>query len=153
LLLTKFGKFLQALNDYAGFAQKQLSRPEMFRAIGLAGLRVPLFPAELTRDIEQVEATGNAIYAILAGHQEEGRHQFEAVFQKFSPLPNEHYINGLLLFPSDPDAALVEFQREADLFPANEQGEIMTAWALLMRRDAERAMPHAASEAQINFPR
>jgi hypothetical protein len=33
LLLTKFGRFVQALNDYGTFAQKQLSRPEMFRAI------------------------------------------------------------------------------------------------------------------------
>ena len=148
LLLTKFGRFVQALNDYGTFAQKQLSRPEMFRAIGLAGLRIPLFPTDLTRDIEQVEATGSAIYALLAGDQEEGQHQFEAVFRKFAPMSNEHYIYGLLLFPSDPDAALVEFQREADLFPANEQGEIMTAWALLMRQDAEGAKPHAVKAAR-----
>ena len=147
LLLTKSGKFLQALNDYAWFAQKRLSRPEMFRAIGLTGLRMPLLPQELTRDIEQVEATGRAVYAFLGGDQEEGQHQFEAIFQKFRALPNEHYINGLLLFPSDLDAALLEFQREADLFPANEQGEIMMAWALLMRRDAKGAMPHAMKAA------
>jgi len=149
LLLTKSGKFLPALNDYAWFAQKRLSRPEMFRAIGLTGLRMPLLPQELTRDIEQVEASGRAIYAFLGGDQEEGQHQFEAIFQKFGPIPNVHYIHGLLLFPSDPDAARVEFHRETELFPANEQGEIMMAWALLMRREAESAMPHAMKAATM----
>jgi tetratricopeptide (TPR) repeat protein len=147
LLLTKFGKFVQALHDYARSAQKQISRPEMFRAIGLAGLRMPLFPGELARDIAQVEATGHAMYALLAGDQEDGQRQFRTLFQNFSPIPNEHYAYGLLLFPADPEDALIEFRHEADLFPANEQGELMVAWALLMRHDADGALPYAAKAA------
>jgi predicted Zn-dependent protease len=110
-------------------------------------LRLPLLPRDLSHKNQTVEATGRAIFQFMLGDVEGSRRQFEELFQRF-PAPNEHYIYGLLLFPSCPDAATKEFIRESELYPANVEGQIMAAWGFLMKIDPERALPHATRAAQ-----
>src|SRR6266496_3117806 len=47
LLLTRTGRFEDALRSYAFFAHDEDSNPELLLALGLAGLRIPLLPKDV----------------------------------------------------------------------------------------------------------
>jgi len=148
MLFAKLGRFEEALRTYNFFAQKHISNPELPVAVGLAGLRMPLLPSEAREEKDLLELAGNATLDLLAGDQQQASRKFDELFRRFPDAPNEHSLYGFLLFISDPDAALTEFQHEVDLHPSNEQGQIMEAWALLMRRDPDGALPHALKAAE-----
>lgn len=149
LLLTQAGRFEDALKSYAYFAENRITNPELLISIGLAGLRMPLFPGEVASDQQElVRAAGAAAYAYMTGDEKAAAQAFEDLFHRFPAAPNAHYLYGYLLYSSDPDQAIVEFERELEVSPRNESALVMTAWALLMRNDASGALPFARKAAE-----
>ena len=148
LLLTKLGRFEDALKAYAYFAQNQITNPELLVSIGLAGLRMPLFPKEVAADQQEVvSAAGKAAFQYMIGDEKAAAQAFEDLFHRFPAAPNAHYLYGYLLYSSDPDAAIIEFQSELKVSSQNESALVMTAWALLMRNDPMEALPFARNAA------
>jgi tetratricopeptide (TPR) repeat protein len=150
LILTRLGKFDEALQSYRFFAQRNITNPEVFLAIGVAGLRMTLLPKDATNDQRTlVTATGTAVYKFLTG-DEQSAAAFNDLFQRFPAAANTHYLYGRLLYPSERDAALEQFQRELKLNPSNETARVMVAWTLLMLNRPSDALPFArqAAEAQ-----
>ncbi len=144
LLLTKLGKFDEAVRTYSFFAEKQISSPELMLAIGLAGLRIPTLPAELKPDQQDLAGnTGVAGYQFLSGDAKGGQQAFENLFQRFPSARNLHYFYGYLLYAREPDSALVEFQNELKVAPENLDALIMSAWVLLMEDQPAEALPFA----------
>ena len=151
LLLTRLGRFEDALKSYAYFVDKQITSPELILAIGLTGLRMPLLPAELKPDQQDVVGSaGAAVYQFMSGDKQAGQQAFANLFQKFPSAQNLHYSYGYLLFSKDPDAALTEFQNELRVAPENLDAQIMTAWILLMEEHATEALPFAQRAVQLN---
>jgi Flp pilus assembly protein TadD len=62
-------------------------------------------------------------------------------------VPNVHYLYGYLLYPTDPDQAMVEFKNELQVNPSNAVVEVMLAWIPLMQNDGFAALPHARKAA------
>lgn len=144
MLLTRLGNYESALKAYSFFAKRGITNPELLIAIGLAGLRIPLLPKELASDQQELaSATGEAGYRFLAGDETSAAQAFQALFQRFPNALNTHFFYGYLLFATDPEAALAEFQQELQLSPSNADANVMAAWALLMRNGASDALPYA----------
>jgi tetratricopeptide (TPR) repeat protein len=144
LLLTRLGRFDDALSSYAFFAQKGITNPELMVAIGLAGLRIPLFPGDAsTAQQELLTTTGDAAFEFMKGDEKNAAQVFDHLFQGFPTAPNLHYLYGFLLYPSDPDSAIAQFKRELEVSPGNENAGVMAAWALLMRNKPSEALPYA----------
>ena len=143
LLLTRLGRFEDALRSYGFFAHEE-PNPELFLALGLAGLRTPLLPAELKSDQKEIYASvGKAAFDYMKGDRDAARTGFEQVFARVPPVPNAHYLYGYLLYASDPDAAVVEFKRELEVDPKNAPAEVMLAWIPLTQNDGAVALPYA----------
>jgi len=144
LLLTRLGNYEAALKTYPFFAKSGIANPELLTAIGLAGLRMPLLPKDLTREQQEwVSAAGDAAYRFLAADETSAARAFQELFQRFPNASNAHFFYGYLLFATDPDTALAEFQQELKTAPSNPDANVMTAWALLMRNTAAEALPYA----------
>jgi len=144
MLLTRLGNYEGALKAYSYFAKKGITNPELLIAIGLAGLRIPLLPKELASDQQELaSATGDAGYRFLAGDEASAAQAFQELFHRFPRALNTHFFYGYLLFATDPDAALPEFQQELQLSPSNADANVMAAWALLMRNGAIDALSYA----------
>jgi tetratricopeptide (TPR) repeat protein len=155
LLLTRLGRFQDALKSYSFFAEEKISDPELFIAIGLAGLRMPLLPKDVsTEQQELLTAAGNAAFQFMSGDEKGAQKTFADLFQRFPTAPNLHYFYGHLLFATDPDAALPEFYRELEVAPSNVMAQVMAAWALLMQTRPAEALPLAqkASNQQPSLP-
>jgi tetratricopeptide (TPR) repeat protein len=151
LVLTRLGRFDQALQSDRYFAERKITNPEVFLAIGLAGLRMTMLSKDITNDQRAlVAATGTAAYQFLTGDKESAVAAFDDLFQRFPTAANTHYLYGWLLYPSERDAALEEFQSELKLNPSNENAGVMVAWTLLMRNNPSDALPVAQQEAEAH---
>ena len=144
MLLTRLARFEDALKAYSFFAQQNVTNPELLVAVGLAGLRVPLLPKDVNPDQKDlVAAAGSAAWEFMAGDENGAHESFQKLFQRFPSAPNTHYLYAYLLFATDPDEALPEFQRELEVAPSNTTALVMTAWALLLRNRAAEALLYA----------
>jgi len=149
LLQTRLGNYTSALKMYSIFAKNGITNPELIAAIGLAGLRMPLLPKDVGMEQQSlVSATGDAAYRFLAGDEASAARAFQELFQRFPTTPNVHFLYGYLLFATDPDAALPEFQQELKIAPANADADVMTAWGLLLHNSGAEALPYAQRAAE-----
>jgi len=150
MVLTRLGRFPDALKSYSFFAEQKISSPELMVAIGLAGLHMALLPKDVPQDQEPlVAAAGGAAFAFLAGDEEGSQKAFEDLFARFPGARNTHYLYGYLLYTNDPQAALAEFRRELELVPSNADAAIMGAWTLLLESHAVEALPLARRAADL----
>lgn len=149
LLLTRQAEYAAALKAYSFFTKNGITNPELLTAIGLAGLRMPLMPKEVAPEQQTlVSEAGDAAYRYLAGDEASASQAFQGLFQRFPAAPNVHFLYGYLLFATNPDAALAEFQQELRIAPANADAEVMTAWAFLIKSAATEALPYARKAAE-----
>ena len=111
LLLTRAGRFEDALRSYAFFASDPDPNPELLLALGLAGLRTPLLPKELKTDQRDLYiAAGKATFTFMKRDLDAARVEFEQLLDRVPPVPNIHYLYGYLLYATDPDQAMIEFK-------------------------------------------
>jgi len=148
LLLTRTGRFEDALRSYAFFLHDEDSNSELLRALGLAGLRTPLLPKELKADQQELYiSAGKAAFDLMKRDFETARVEFQHLFERVPPVPNAHYLDGYLLYATDPDQAVGEFKKELEVNPSNAAAEVMLAWIPLMQNDGTEALPHARKAA------
>ena len=144
LLLTRTGRFEDALRSYAFFAHEEDSNPELMLALGLAGLRTPLLPKELKADQQELYiSAGKAAFDFMRKDNDKAQAEFQHLFERVPPVANAHYLYGYLLYATDPDQAVVEFKKELEVNPSNSVAEVMLAWIPLMQNDGVDALPHA----------
>ena len=149
MLLTRLGRFQDALKSYSFFAEQKLSNPELLVAVGLAGLRVPLLPKEINANQQPLlSAAGDAALKFMGGDEKSAQTAFDALFQRFPSTENAHFLYGYLMYSSDPDSALPQFKKELEVAPSNPNALIMLSWSLLMRNRPEEALPYAKSAAE-----
>jgi tetratricopeptide (TPR) repeat protein len=143
-LLTRTGNFEAALQKYALFSGDKIPTPELLVAVGLAGLRTPLVPKELSSDKQELfSAAGSAALRFMAGDRDAAKQAFQDLFQRFPTAANAHYLYGYLLFPTDPDQAITEFKKELEVSPNNSAAQLMVAWDALLRNDPAEALTYA----------
>lgn len=146
MVLTRLGRFDEALQSYRFFAERKINSPEVLMAIGLAGLHMTVLPKDATGDQRVlVAATGTATYQFFSERSEAA---FNDLFQRFPAAANIHYLYGWLLYPSEPKEALEEFRRELKVNPSHENARVMVAWTLLMQNDPSDALPVAQDAAK-----
>jgi tetratricopeptide (TPR) repeat protein len=149
LLMTRLGNYEAALNAYGFFAKNDITNPDLFVAIGLAGLRMPLLPKDVAPDQKDLlSAAGAGAFQFMAGKESSATQSFSELFERFPHVRNAHFFYGYLLFATDPDAALDQFKKELSVSPSNTDAAVMTAWALLLQNRAPEALPHAQEAAE-----
>jgi tetratricopeptide (TPR) repeat protein len=130
LLLTRLGDFEEAIGKYTNFVKQGKTNPELTAAIGLAGLRMPVFPQNADpAKAELIAMTGAAAAKVMGGDMDAGRQAFQELFARYPTVPNVHYLYGYLLFATQPDAAIAQFQQELTLSPNSAVANAMLAWA------------------------
>lgn len=147
-LLTRAGRFQDALAQYAFFAKEKIDNPDLDAAIGMAGMRdAALLNDAPAQERALYEAAGRAAYPMLADDSVESAHRFQALFARYPAARNLHYFYGFLLFPHAPEMAVVEFERELAIAPDNTTARAMLAFSLMIvgryaeaRTEAERVL-------------
>ena len=144
LLLTRTGRFEDALRSYAFFTHPEDSNPELLLALGLAGLRTPLLPKELRLDQQELYVSaGKAAFDFMSRDYDTAHAEFQRLFERVPPVANAHYLYGYLLYATDPDQALIQFKKELEINPTNSVAEVMLAWIPLLQNNGADALPYA----------
>ena len=147
-LLTRAGRFQDALLQYGYFPKNNAENPDLDAAIGMAGMRVAGLLSDLpAQDRALCEAAGHAGYPLLGEDSVEATRRFQDLFAQHPTTRNLHYFYGFLLFPSAPEMAAVEFERELAIAPNNPPAQAMFAFTLMLtghyaeaRAEAERVL-------------
>jgi tetratricopeptide (TPR) repeat protein len=148
LLLTRLSHFEEALSAFGYFAQQHLASDDVDIAIGLAMLRLPLLPADAgPSQREEAAGAGHAAFLLMSGDTQGASDAFHQFFAKNPTVTGVHYSYGYLLYPTDQDAAIAEFQREVAVDPGSSITHTMLAWALLIENEPAAALPEARKAA------
>jgi len=130
LLLTRAGRFNEALVLLVAKVQKLGTSPALTEAIGLASLRMAFLPEDYPPEKrEAVWLAGMAAYYCLAKDFPRSDAFAERLVQHYGQEPNIHYFRGTLLrFQERFDPAAEEFQKELRVSPHH--GPALTEWAV-----------------------
>ncbi|MFP5235498.1 MAG: tetratricopeptide repeat protein [Acidobacteriota bacterium] len=143
-LLTRAGRFQDALDQYKALAKNNIEDPDVDVGLGLAGMRL----SSLIKDVPEgdrplFEAAGKAGYVSLKGESQKADAMFQALFDQYPTAPNLHLYYGFLLFPHDPELAIDQFQKELTIAPDNISAHALLAFSLMIAGHYSEAIPEA----------
>lgn len=154
-IMIRIGEFEQALQTLGEFASAGDDNPRVIEAMGVATLRLPMFPEELPADRRpMVIMAGRASYQMATRNTAAAGKSFEALVLRYPETPNVHYANGVYLLGEQPDKAIDEFKKELELQPGHPQSLMQIAFEYLNRGDAAQALlwaKQAATAAPDDF--
>jgi tetratricopeptide (TPR) repeat protein len=133
------------------FAARGQDQPSVIDALGLAILRMPAMPEDLTPEQRpMVQLAGRGGYHMGRGRRTSvGRLALEELVSRFPTVPNVHYALGSYLAPDDPDRAIEEFRRELRAVPQHVPSLLQIAMIELRRGNAAAALPLAEEGARL----
>jgi len=144
LLLTREGRFLQALFLLTAKAHRRGGSAALTEAMGLASLRMAYLPEEYpAQQREMVWLAGKATFYASLNPQQFGRAQdFEdELLLHYDQAPNVHYFRGTQYgFQRKPEAAREEYQKELRTFPQHAPAMIELARFALQEGQLDEAM-------------
>jgi len=148
-ILIRVGEFEQALQSLGEFANEGDDNPRVIAAMGIATLRMPIFPEDLPDDRRpMVTMAGRASYQMATRNTAAAGKSFDALVLRYPETPNVHYANGVYLLGEQPDKAIEEFKKELELQPGHPQSLMQIAFEYLNRGDAQQALPWAKQAVQ-----
>lgn len=150
LLYTKDENFERALQILNFFSRRDPIDPKIIEAAGIAALRKPIFPEELSADDrELVYRVGRAVVTAGARRAREAAEMLDAAIRDYPTAPNLHYVYGSLLIGGDGERAIAEFQKEIENQPKHLPSRVVLALEYLKRGEAEPARRYAAEAVEI----
>jgi tetratricopeptide (TPR) repeat protein len=148
-ILMRIGEFEQALQTLGEFANDGDDSPRVIEAMGIATLRMPIFPEDLPAEKRpMVIIAGRASYQMATRNTVSAGQSFEALVLRYPETPNVHYAYGVYLLGEQPDKAIEEFKKELELQPGHSQSLMQIAFEYLNRGDAQAALSWAKQAVQ-----
>jgi tetratricopeptide (TPR) repeat protein len=143
-IMIRIGEFEQALQTLGEFANGGDDSPRVIEAMGIATLRMPIFPEDLPAERRQmVIMAGRASYQMATRNTTAAGKSFEALVLRYPETPNVHYANGVYLLGEQPDRAIDEFKKELELQPGHPQSLMQIAFEYVNRGDAQQGLSWA----------
>ena len=141
VLLTRAERFDDSMDMLLKMLASGSPDPALIEPAGLAGLRLPLLPAEVPPDRrELVNLAGRAVLALQTQHYEEAESEFRRLVSAYPKEPGVHFLYGAYLTELHPDDSVAEFERELEISPSHVLARIRLAEHLIAQRDIDRAL-------------
>lgn len=143
-LLTRAGRFGDALAQYQFFIANHIQNAELLTGLALAGLRIQELPKNIAAaDRDMLQATGAAAYAFLGGDSDSAAALFTQLFARYPATPRLHYLYGSFIFRESPEIAVSEFRAELAINPENALARGMLAFSLMLSGQFAESVPEA----------
>lgn len=150
VLLIRAARFEEALGSLQKLAATAPSDPHLLTAIGLAGLRIPIFPSQASPQQQQEAlAAGQAAWPYLSKHKNDPQ-GFNTLFATYPTLVNAHYFYAYLLFAHDPANSIAPLRQELQLDPNNVAALMLMAWSEILGGHDYTALPYARQAVQLD---
>jgi tetratricopeptide (TPR) repeat protein len=151
LLWITAGEFQLGLKELGWFAQKEEANDDIIQAIGLAVLRIPLFPQDSPPGKHDlIMKAGEAGFAEGAHYVQEARTAYDQLVATYPSEPNVHYAYGRFISNIDPDVALEQYQREIEISPPHVQARIEAGYLCMKKGEFDRALTFARAAEKLD---
>jgi tetratricopeptide (TPR) repeat protein len=150
ILLARGDEFERAFDIAAAFVRGGNTSPEILEALGIAMLRLPRLPLELTASQrDMVQLAGKAGAYSIGMDRTAAERAFEQLVSRYADVPNVHFVYGNFLSNDRPAEALEQFKIELTRSPTNAQARVQIAQELIKEGDFAGAAPYAADAARF----
>ncbi len=151
LLLTRGGRFPQALYLLDAKAQKLGGTPALIEAMGLASLRMPSLPEDYpAQQRELVWLAGKAAYYASAHEPYRTQEYANRLLTRYGGQPNVHYFRGTLFaFEKDRSAEAEEYEQELKISPQHVPAMVELALVRVYQERSAEAVPLAERAAAL----
>ncbi|KAA6460355.1 tetratricopeptide repeat protein [Acidobacteria bacterium AB60] len=147
VLLTRFERYDESQALFA-FTEPD---PSLIEPAGLAGLRLPLLPAEIPPDRrELVDLAGTAVMALQGERDDEAKSAFKRLLAAYPNEPGVHFLYGAYVARQHPDEAVPEFEREMQISPFHVLARVRLAEQFIARREFDPALEFAREAIQLD---
>ena len=151
-LLTRAGRFEDALVQYQFFAAMHIEDPDVLSGLGLAGTREQTLSSEAPAPRRALlQETGAAGFTFLSGDTEGADTQFGQLFARYPKMPELHFFYGTLLFRQGSELAIDQFRAYLAAMPHDGFAHGMLAFSLMLAGRFTEARPEA-EQAQSQTP-
>jgi tetratricopeptide (TPR) repeat protein len=141
VMLTRLERYDDSLDMLLKMLTSDSQNPSLIEPAGLAGLRLPLLPAEIPPDRrELVELAGRAVLAMQTQRYEEAESEFKRLVTNYPNEPGVHFLYGAYLMELHPEQAVPEFERELEISPSHVLARIRLAEQLIADRNFDRSL-------------
>jgi tetratricopeptide (TPR) repeat protein len=151
VLLSRFERYDDSIDMLVKMLSSGPPDPALAEPAGLAGLRLPLLPAEIPPDRrELIDLAGRAALAMQTQHYEEAESEFKRLVADYPNEPGVHYLYGAYLVQLHPNESVAEFERELEISPSHVLARVRLAEQLIAQRDFDRALTLAQQAIKLD---
>ena len=155
LLLLK-GDFETAQNLFGALSYENVNREDLIIAHGLAVLRLPMLPSQVTpgyRDREMIRRAGFAEHQAAQKNQGDARQEYERLAADYPKAPGVQYACGrYLLNQRDDEEAIAAFKKEIENSPNHALARLQIAYIHLRNKEAEAGLKFAQEAVESACP-
>lgn len=153
LLLLK-GEFEAAQNLFAALSYDNVNTEDLIIAHGLASLRRPTIPSQISRDYRDrdlIRRVGFAEHQSAQLNGADARQEYARVAADYPTVPNVQYAWGsFLLNQRNDEAALAAFEKELQNFPEHVMARLQIAYIRLKNKEAAAGLKPAQEAVQLH---
>ncbi|HET8823620.1 MAG TPA: tetratricopeptide repeat protein [Terriglobales bacterium] len=121
-----------------------LADTELLDAFGIAGLRTPTLPSEISPHKAPLVREVGIAQALIALQDRVGAgEQFKRVLALYPSEPGVHYAYGVFLLKDNPTLAVAEFNREIQISPSHSAARIQLALEFQRTAEYQRGLKYA----------
>lgn len=151
ILLTRFERYDDSMDMLERMLADSPGNDSLTQAIGLAGLRMPLLPAEVPADRQElIQRAGAAVVALQTKHFEDAALKFRELATEYSSEPGVHFLYGAFLMHTDPDGGIREMRRELEISPSHVLARVRMADQFIAQREYDQALDLARQAIQLD---
>jgi tetratricopeptide (TPR) repeat protein len=151
ILLTRFESFDDSMSLLFSLLTAGGTASSLVEPFGLAGLRMPLLPAEIPAERrEMVRKAGSAVIALQEQRYLEAERLFGELETAYPDQPGVHFLIGAYLLGPRPDDGIGELQREIDISPSHVPARIRLAEEYIERQETARAISYARQALKLD---
>jgi tetratricopeptide (TPR) repeat protein len=150
LVLTKIGKYEEAVALLTDLTRIDKKTPEIIVAAGIAGLRRPWIPPEVPESSrDMVFKLGDAMGAAMEFDMKAAIEKFEVAVRDYPKEPDIHFRFGAVLVQQDYDRGIQEIKKTLDLDPQHIPAMVSLASIYLKRDDPPAAREYAGRAVKL----
>lgn len=141
ILQTRMERYDDSLDMLFKMISSDPHQPSLAQAAGLAGLRLPLLPAEIPPDRrELIDLAGRAVMEVETQQYEQAEPALKELVAEYPNEPGVHFLYGAYLAQLHPSDAVPEFERELEISPSHVLARIRLADLWIAQRDFDQAL-------------
>jgi tetratricopeptide (TPR) repeat protein len=150
ILLTRFERYDDSMSMLVRMIALEQTPDSLIDPAGLAGLRMPLLPAEIPADRrELVRLAGEAVVALQTQHNRDAEASFKRMEAAYPQEPGVHFLYGAYLMQTRPEDGIQEMKRELEISPSHTLARVRLAEQYLQQEQIDQALPFAEEAVKL----